>query len=86
MYYRGDDYFNLLWLFSASASTLLAPLYELLAQQIINQAQTALDSIDAKFVDNAQATVVLGDFQAALDSVTDAYVLLIFILIIIFSL
>merc|ERR1740137_88840 len=67
--------FNVLFLaLSVSASTLLAPLYELLAQQVIDQGKTALDGIEQYLVNAGTPVAVIQEFSAALDGIDNAAV------------
>merc|ERR1712227_22475 len=59
---------------SASASTLLAPVYEALAGQIISQAKSALTKVRDQLAGNGQATTAIDMFETKLDSLTTAEV------------
>ena len=57
---------------SASASTLLAPLYEVVANQVIGIAQSALTGIKTTIGDAGQSTVIVEQFEVALAGLDSA--------------
>jgi len=72
---RNMKLFNFVFLaLSASASTLLAPVYEALAGQIITQAKSALGSVKTQLANNAQATTAIDMFETKLDSLSTSEV------------
>lgn len=59
---------------SASASTLLAPLYEVVANQVIGIAQSALTGIKTTIGNAGQSTVIVEQFEVALAGLDSAVV------------
>jgi len=55
---------------SVSASTLLAPLYDMAAEQVVSAAMGILEDIKTKFGDNAQTVTVITEFENALKSIS----------------
>jgi hypothetical protein len=59
-------------MFSATASTLLAPLYEVVATQVVNSAQNALAGIKTELSNAGQSVTVITQFETALAGLDSA--------------
>ena len=56
--------------FSVSASTLLSPLYELLAGQVITAGKNALTGIKEQLTNQGLPTAVIDQFETELDNLS----------------